>query len=700
MNLDHFATRILKTALAVAAISTWLAMQPAAAAVRAEMRGAPLIATGMERVGSADGSTVTDWDTTELEDGWVTRTSGDVTVDVLVLNTPAVVGGRMSASETWNLSRVVVVRDDVVVPSGMTLTLGAGVIVKFTEGARIVVEHGGELLAEGACLAAFDDDSVGGDTDMNGDNGSSESPSSAWWLDDAAVATLSTVRFVVGASSLPTRSYTANTAFGELPALTKTGGYFGGWFTGEGGTGEAVDAQTVVPSGETVLYAHWVPYELVIDPSSTTVDALATNDTFTVTANVEWTVECEADWISVTRGDAMAQDGGTVPNPRNVVVAYSVEENTGAQARTATIRVTGQVAGDDTIRQCDFTLSQNGMAQLAALMITPPDGTTFSGPSRRVMIKGAESGSEIRYSLDGSEPTAASKLYTKSFNVFDTTVVKAKAFKEGKLPSETVSVRIIRIKSLAEALDVPLWTIATDAEHPWTVDADVSHDGEYAARSGAIGAEESTTLSTTVEGSGTLTFWWKADCEDDPDSDAWDYLLFEVDGVEAARVDGDSGWRQVVVKVAGNTLHTLSWTYCKDDGDENMTGIEDCGWVDQITWTALVNGEVPVSWIEGLGVTSDNVNAQAAASLDPDGDGFTTAQEYLAGTDPTDGDSVLVAGIEIQNDNPVITYTPDLLDERQYTILGKKTLEDAQWVEVEDGEERNYKFFKVKVEMP
>ena len=58
--------------------------------------------------------------------------------------------GQPSASETWDDERVVVVRHDVVVPSGKTLTLGADAIVKFTEGARIVVEDGGAVVAEGA----------------------------------------------------------------------------------------------------------------------------------------------------------------------------------------------------------------------------------------------------------------------------------------------------------------------------------------------------------------------------------------------------------------------------------------------------------------------------------------------------------------------------------------------------------------------
>ena len=152
-----------------------------------------------------------------------------------------------------------------------------------------------------------------------------------------------------------------------------------------------------------------------------------------------------------------------------------------------------------------------------------------------------------------------------------------------------------------------------------------------------------------------------------------------------------------------DTAHTLSWTYCKDYMDDIMTGIEDCGWVDQVSWTPLVSdGTVPLSWIENLGITPDGVSAAAAASLDPDNDGFTTAQEYIAGTDPTDPDSKLTANIEIVDGNPVVTYTPDLLSERKYIKLGKVNLSDPNegWVEVKDGEEGNYNFFKVVVDLP
>ena len=649
--------------------------------------GRPVVATGVEMRGALDGGEFAAWDTALEGDGWVTLSSGDASVDVLILNEPAVVGGRLMTSETWSADRIRVVRDDVVVPAGVTLTLEAGCTVKFLPGARFDVAEGGALIAEGAALADFADDFVGGDVNHDGD---ATAPGGlTWWLDDPATAELVTVSFLDGASrAAPARSYTAGLAYGELPELMKDGARFGGWWTASEG-GVQVTADTASEAAVTALYARWIPLSVSFGQTELAASASAANYSIAVAANDDWTVSVDVPWIAL-RTTSGSNDG---------TVAFTVRENASVLERVGTIRVTLACGVS-----CELTVRQSEMGTVAAPVINPADGTTFSGSARRVTLTCAESGSEIRYTLDGRVPTETSTLYTgKSFNVFDTTQIKARAFKAGRLPSAIVSARIVRLQTLPEALDAPLWTVTTEKSNPWTVDLDASHSGGSSARSGKIGAEESSSMATVVEGAGTISFWWRASCEDDPDYDSWDYLAVYVDGLDVKHIDGDSGWQHVSLKIKGGGTHKIEWVYSKDDIDGGDIG-EDCGWVDGVTWSAEYGDMgIPVAWLENLGAVDSGASTGSLdelANADPDGDGLTTADEYIAGTDPNDASSSFTASIEIVDGKPVVTYTPDLVGERTYIKWGKKTLSpDESWVEVGEGKESDYNFFKVTVEM-
>ena len=654
-------------------------------AVEMSLAGRPVVATGVELRGALDGSSVTEWNTLLAEDGWTRLQSGGKSVDVLVLNTPAVEGGRLTANTTWGTDRVHVVRDDVVVPSGMTLTLAAGAVVKFLPGSHLVV--GGSVAAQGALLADIADDTVGGDTNLDDD---ATAPGGVeWWLDDPKVAGLVAVSFLDGAAkAAPTRSYTSGAALGALPELTKGGSKFLGWYTAPDGAGTKATATTGASSSMKTLYAAWQPFALALNPANATLAAGAGDGSFAVTANGAWSVTASDRWITL----------GTTQGENNGTVSFSVAANSQATARSGTIRV----AIDETIFR-DFTVNQEAMAPVATPEITPADGTMFEGATRRVSISCATAEATIRYTLDGSEPDETSLLYkNKSFNVFDTTTVKAKAFKDGMLPSATATARFIRLQTLQEAIDQPLWTVTTGGDVDWTVDTETSYDGKSAAVCAGVEPEEASWMQTTVEGAGTLSFRWRVICEDDPDNDAWDFLMLEVDGLDVAHVDGVSGWQQYTVKVKGEGTHTIRWTFCRDDMDD-VIDYENVAWVDQVTWTPVVgDAEVPVAWLEGLNASGSVGDALAAAQADADGDGVSNAEEYVMGTDPNDPESRLMAFIEIVDGQPVVTYTPDLLDDRRYIKWGKKDLADPneEWVPVPAGQEGNYNFFKVTVEMP
>ncbi len=141
------------------------------AAVRCDDRGdfGGKLVHGTEMIGAADGSAVRAWDTTGAANGWQELTSGTNTNEVCVLNHArvAVTGGRLpGGTVVWANDRTHLVRNWVVVPSGTTLSVTEGTVVKFCPGTGILVESGGVLDVVGTATAnaiftAVDDDTVG-----------------------------------------------------------------------------------------------------------------------------------------------------------------------------------------------------------------------------------------------------------------------------------------------------------------------------------------------------------------------------------------------------------------------------------------------------------------------------------------------------------------------------------------------------------
>src|SRR5437868_1349997 len=87
--------------------------------------------------------------------------------------------------------------------------------------------------------------------------------------------------------------------------------------------------------------------------------------------------------------------------------------------------------------------------------------------------------------------------------------------------------------SLAEALDGPLdWTTIGAPE--WFGERLISRDGSDAAQSGPIGDGGATTVTTSVDGPGTVLFWWKVSSETNKD-----YLKFFINGVQQTRISGE-----------------------------------------------------------------------------------------------------------------------------------------------------------------
>jgi alpha-tubulin suppressor-like RCC1 family protein len=133
----------------------------------------------------------------------------------------------------------------------------------------------------------------------------------------------------------------------------------------------------------------------------------------------------------------------------------------------------------------------------------------------------------------------------------------------------------LNVWDISDGLNATNLAWSTSGDKPWFMESTITHDGVAALQSGAIAAGENSLVKTTVNGPGTLTFWWSASSMLDVN-----VLIFHVDGVEMDRISGSVPWGQKKYYLIPGT-HSLTWTYSKHAPD-NLSS--DCGWLDQVSY--------------------------------------------------------------------------------------------------------------------
>ena len=264
------------------------------------------------------------------------------------------------------------------------------------------------------------------------------------------------------------------------------------------------------------------------------------------------------------------------------------------------------------------------------------------------------------------------------------------------------------VPTLAEALGDFEWV--TDGDVSWTaIRNEYAYEGDSFAYADGLGDYEYASLRTTVSGAGRLVFRWAVSCE------YWcDWFDFMVDGEVMEMLTGETDWLEVSVDLADGP-HEFEWVYWKDEMDDGELAGTNCAMLDYVQWFPAVE-EPPVvseetvseffAWLKEhrrLDAT-DTVGDAAALVADKtpvSAKGMTLYQEFVAGTNPDDENDVFTAEIKVSADGVSVTPHPNLGDKRVYTLLGRKTLGGSadDWVEVRAGEEANYNFFKVTVDI-
>jgi len=165
--------------------------------------------------------------------------------------------------------------------------------------------------------------------------------------------------------------------------------------------------------------------------------------------------------------------------------------------------------------------------------------------------------------------------------------------------------------TLTDALDDLSLTWVTDGSASWFGQREIfkeTGENDDAAQSGDVNDNETSYLSTTVSGPGSLSFFWRVSSEA-----AYDFLTFEIDGVEVESISGDIAWTLINKTISGYGTHTLKWSYIKDVSVSNGF---DAGWVDVVSWEASPLGQYTVT-----------PSAGANGSISP-----STAQTLTEGT--------------------------------------------------------------------
>ena len=299
----------------------------------------------------------------------------------------------------------------------------------------------------------------------------------------------------------------------------------------------------------------------------------------------------------------------------------------------------------------------------------------------------------------------------------DSCTVKAYAVMPDYLNSEVATFAIEKVWTIGDTMGKPDhgFTTSGDGGAGWTRVTDATAPNGEAMKSGAIAHSQTSTLSTTVMGPGTLTFSWMTSCEEDPDGRyEWDHAEFAVDGNVRLYRDGVNSWQQESVRIDGGGEHTVTWVYKKDDVEsegEDAAWVAGYGWVSDLTETQTTDVHVPYAWLLGHDPEIvDEYDAYEAAAKVTGANGHKVWESYVIGADPNDKDDSLKITVFPMNadgtpDFDAITISPPQsrwnVDGAQPVIKGKATLDGAgEWQALTEENKEGMRFFKVEVVLP
>jgi N-acetylneuraminic acid mutarotase len=156
---------------------------------------------------------------------------------------------------------------------------------------------------------------------------------------------------------------------------------------------------------------------------------------------------------------------------------------------------------------------------------------------------------------------------------------------------------------LSTAVDNSSLGVTTGGNANWYEDSSNSNFGTSSARSGYIGHSQSTWMQATLNGTGTLTFYWKVSSEL-----CCDHLQFLLDGIQQDQIQGTTSWALKTFTISGTGSHIVKWQYVKDG---SIVAGSDAGWVDHVTWSG--GGGTIITWVAKASMPTARLQLAVAA---------------------------------------------------------------------------------------
>ncbi|MBR0503934.1 MAG: C10 family peptidase [Kiritimatiellae bacterium] len=360
---------------------------------------------------------------------------------------------------------------------------------------------------------------------------------------------------------------------------------------------------------------------------------------------------------------------------------------------------------------CEKDIVLTGLESVAEPQFTPSSCLFY--PSTNVVISCATAGATIRYTLDGSDPIESSTLYTGAITVSDNVTIKARAWKNGMNPSVIVTATYTYDAAQGApkgdyfadpiAITGANGSQRIDDNAPYTVEP-----GEpWHTLNGGSHYNQSHTIwyEWTAPGSGTIKFTTEM-----PRYYGGTFLAVYTGNTLSSLQrlgfstdwDTSDGYRtSVSIAVTQGSTYRIVGMSC----DESATDAFVLTWSGDLTVvsteTSTTEVPVPYTWLDTY-FAGQGTSAQAyetLANADQDGDGFTTWQEYLAGTDPTSAASCLQVSIRMEGTTPILEWNVTNSNVQalgyRYVPKGKVNLTDSgAW----QPSAANHRFFKLFIE--